>query len=322
MRRLRERSQRGAVAVSTALLCVALVGFTAIAVDVGALWWDRSQLQNGADSAALALAQSCAKGSGVTTCEPDEMGMATTYATGNKADNASSTVSVTSITHGDGWVKVDVTTTRQHWFAPLIGHKSSVVTASATVSWGGIGGASVLPFVVGDCQLANIASGSTVTLWTKGGSSPTCGLTSGNTITGNFGWLKDPNPDSTDPTLACTVKTSVNGTVTGNTGDPGPSLSNDACNSILSDLHGREVLLPVFDSYTGSGTNIVFHLSGYAVIRVDTYCLNANKGWGYPTSGCKSENQKWITGTFIKKVFLGATLGGPSYGATTVQLTA
>ena len=55
----RERhSERGAVAISTALLFTALVGFFALSFNVGLLMESRTELQNGSDSAALAGARS------------------------------------------------------------------------------------------------------------------------------------------------------------------------------------------------------------------------------------------------------------------------
>ncbi len=40
---------------------VALLGFAALAVDVGMLYAERTQLRNGSDAAAIAVAQKCAK---------------------------------------------------------------------------------------------------------------------------------------------------------------------------------------------------------------------------------------------------------------------
>ncbi len=60
MRRMKDDS--GAVAVIVAVLAVALFGFAALAIDVGALYQERRQLQNGADAAALSVAQGCAEG--------------------------------------------------------------------------------------------------------------------------------------------------------------------------------------------------------------------------------------------------------------------
>lgn len=59
---LRLKRDDGAVAVIVALLSVALLGFTALVVDVAVLYQERRQLQNGADAAALSVGQGCAAG--------------------------------------------------------------------------------------------------------------------------------------------------------------------------------------------------------------------------------------------------------------------
>ncbi|UNY41880.1 hypothetical protein CPT_Momento_050 [Burkholderia phage Momento] len=48
------RNQRGAVAITVALLMSILLGFAALAIDVGYLFVVRNELQNAADAAALA----------------------------------------------------------------------------------------------------------------------------------------------------------------------------------------------------------------------------------------------------------------------------
>src|SRR6187401_1591057 len=53
----------GAVMVWVALMMVVLLGAGAIVIDIGALYAEKRQLQNGADAAALAVAQDCANGS-------------------------------------------------------------------------------------------------------------------------------------------------------------------------------------------------------------------------------------------------------------------
>src|SRR5687768_9278597 len=60
--RRRLAGEHGASAVLLALLLVPILGFTAIAVDVGALYAEQARLQVAADSAALAVAADCAKG--------------------------------------------------------------------------------------------------------------------------------------------------------------------------------------------------------------------------------------------------------------------
>src|SRR5712671_3395169 len=75
---------RGAVGVLVAVLvaCGVLLGIGALAVDVGQLYSERAQLQNGADAGALAVAKSCAEGSCAS-------GGATLYANKNSADGVS-----------------------------------------------------------------------------------------------------------------------------------------------------------------------------------------------------------------------------------------
>jgi len=78
MMRLLGRDERGAIGVLVAVLIGGgvLLGMGALAIDVGRLYQNRAELQNGADAAALAVADSCALG----TCTTSIAGQ---YATGN-----------------------------------------------------------------------------------------------------------------------------------------------------------------------------------------------------------------------------------------------
>jgi Flp pilus assembly protein TadG len=78
MMRLLGRDERGAMGVLIAVLIGGgvLIGMGALAVDVGQIYQNRAELQNGADAGALAVADSCALGSCTT-------GIAGQYATGN-----------------------------------------------------------------------------------------------------------------------------------------------------------------------------------------------------------------------------------------------
>ena len=60
MRRLRD--DEGATAILVVIVMVVLLGMGAMVVDVGGLWSERRQLQNGADASSLAIAQMCAGG--------------------------------------------------------------------------------------------------------------------------------------------------------------------------------------------------------------------------------------------------------------------
>lgn len=304
MRRL--RNQRGAVVVIVAIAMVALTGFTALAVDVGALWLDRKELQNGADAAALALAQSCAKGA----CEADEFAVANYYAAGNKRD---ANVRVTDIQHGTNTVKVTVASTRAHWFAPVLGdtQASTQISASATASWGGIGSAHVAPFTVSICHLTDILAGDPVTLILKGSKVDCQAGDPPHTVPGGMNWLE------TSGSVDCTAQTSVGNWIQGAPGNSGPN--NSYCNDLLASLMGEEIRIPVFDEATGTGTDAQYHIAAYAILRIEAYCLNKGAGW-YAGDQCTGE-ERFLRGTFIERVDIDAEGGGPDYGATTVQLT-
>ena len=62
--RLLRRDERGAIGVLVAIFIGAgvLTGMGALVIDVGQLYQERAELQNGADAAALGVAKSCALG--------------------------------------------------------------------------------------------------------------------------------------------------------------------------------------------------------------------------------------------------------------------
>lgn len=87
IRRAVRRDDRGAVGVIVGVLIGAgvLLGIGALVVDVGQMYVERAELQNGADAAALAVAKSCALGE----CDETE---ASTYANKNAGNDQLSEV--------------------------------------------------------------------------------------------------------------------------------------------------------------------------------------------------------------------------------------
>jgi Flp pilus assembly protein TadG len=88
-----QRHERGAVGTLVGILIsMGLVfGFLAIAVDVGGLLWERRQLQNAADAAAMSLARECGSGSDCNTT-PISSELAT-LANANSNDSLSTVLS-------------------------------------------------------------------------------------------------------------------------------------------------------------------------------------------------------------------------------------
>lgn len=83
----------GAASMLVAILLAGgvLLGMAALTVDVGLVHAERRELQNGADAAALAVAQQCAVG---PTCDTSTGGLANTYADNNARDSASRVTTV------------------------------------------------------------------------------------------------------------------------------------------------------------------------------------------------------------------------------------
>lgn len=144
MRRLNHED--GATAVVVVLLLVVLFGSAAIAVDVGQLYQERRELQNGADAAAMAAAYDCAQG--VIECSITGLELNNTiesYADANANDDASDaeivgidldaqfiTVRTSTRSGGNGFLT--------HFFAGMLGHPTTTVTTEATANWGRVPG--------------------------------------------------------------------------------------------------------------------------------------------------------------------------------------
>jgi Flp pilus assembly protein TadG len=181
---LRDDGGRGAVAVLVAILIGAgvLFGMAALVVDVGQIYENRAELQNGADAGALAVAKSCAQG----TCAPS---IAAQYATANAsrltggkayvnfvcgATGVNGTVAVGSGTcptaknacpanppAGANYVDVETSTllpNGSHLLPPvfagtLAGHYSgSTVFACAQAEWGGPATSATAGFTISACD--------------------------------------------------------------------------------------------------------------------------------------------------------------------------
>ena len=146
--RRRLEGERGATAVIFSLLLVPLLGFAAIAVDVGALYAERARLQVAADSAALAVAQDCSRGA----CG-DMLATAQALITANDGEGTAAHPVLSSAPLS---VTVTGSTPQEHWFAPVLGFDSTAVSASATVGWGGPSeGTAVLPLAFSWCAFDN-----------------------------------------------------------------------------------------------------------------------------------------------------------------------
>ena len=330
-------TERGGIAVIVALLMVALLGFAAIAIDVGMLYSERAQLQNGSDSAALMVAQKCAKNVADENCSATAP-LAAGLANGNALDGKSGVKSI-SLDKTGRTVTVTIgaketgsaPNTVSLFFARALGISSTEVTASSSVRWGSpVEGTTPFPLAFSICQVSGMVGGATQLLQNhSANANADCPLgPAGKTVQGGFGWI-------VQSTGQCGGLVNLAVNLSGSdTGNDGPS----NCDAILTKWAGElaagrpvTVLLPVYEDVSGTGAGATYDLVAFAAFSV--------QGWAFSgadklplvyanTSSDKSLECKGscrgIIGKFVNYVSLsdGYKLGPVSpYGATVVELT-
>lgn len=290
--------EAGAVTVIVAMMLVVLLGMAALAIDVGALYLERRELQNGADAAALAIAQDCATDATSANCTSLATALTTarTYADANARDSAA--------TVGDGGVVFDyaaskVTVTADtndpssadtsklaHWFAPVLGYDATAVSATGAAIWGPIAAGSLqtLPIAMSLCEYEEYldqpgtrypaeepwssasptdpepydGNGKPMVIFLHGTGDP-CTGPSGQELPGGFGWL---DTDSTCEYVG-------DGWMAGDTGANVPSDCKKS--EFTAELLGKVIELPVFKDARGTGSSIEYEFNSYAAFYVAGY---------------------------------------------------
>ncbi|MDJ0456108.1 Tad domain-containing protein [Arthrobacter sp. NQ7] len=329
MRRLKLASrkrdgERGAVSVIVATMLVVLLGFGAMAVDVAMLYSERTQLRNGADAAAFAIAQKCAKNPSDTDCS-NTSSLAANLANTNANDGLSNiksialdktnrkvTVSVASQEAGHSANQVSL------FFARTLGFNTAEVNAPSTVNWGSpTKGTTVFPLTISICQVRGQYGVMQLLRMHGTGANPSCNYgPAGAFVEGGFGGLKQ------DANSCGALVDITKSTAGGDTGNNPPPNCEVTLNGWAADMTaGKDVivLLPIFNAVTGTGTNAIYGLKTFAAFKV--------AGWKFGPTGlpytfhnrspdvpaaleCK-EPCRGIIGTFVQYVSLasGYTLG-------------
>ncbi|MCO4275104.1 pilus assembly protein TadG-related protein [Pseudarthrobacter sp. HLT3-5] len=335
--RVKNDGERGAVSVIVAFMLVALLGFGAIAVDVSMLYAERTQLRNGADAAALAIAQRCAASASDPGCSATSA-LAASLTSSNANDGLSNvkstaldktarTVTVTASAQEAGHSPNEVSL----FFARALGINTAEVTAPATVKWGSpIKGPTPFPVTVSICQVRDSTNVMQLLQLHGKNANADCNYgPSGAAVEGGFGGLKQ------DPGECGAIIDIATSTAGGDTGNNAPPNCEATLNGWAADMNaGKDViiLLPIFNKVTGSGTNAVFKLITFAAFRVAGWKVG-NTGLPYtfrnrapdvPAALECREPCRGIIGTFVRHVSLAAgyTLGpiNPD-GATVVALS-
>jgi len=339
---LDKANENGAVSVIVAILMVTLLGFVAIAVDVGVIYSERAQLQNGADASAIALAQKCARNAADPACSTTST-LATSLANQNALDGMSKVHTIELDTTAR---KVSVTTSAKEaggpdnsvslFFADVLGVPTKEVGARGSAIWGSPrAGRTAFPLAFSICQVKDNIGGGLQRLQEHGkNANADCNYgPSGAAVQGGFGWLVQ-DAGKCGGTIDLAV--SEGGSDPGNNA---PGNCATELNRWASDITaGRDVivLLPVFNKVTGTGAGAIYGLVSFAAFKVTGWKFSGDSSLPYTfqnrastTTGvttateCRGEC-RGIIGSFVKYVSLadGYTLGPvDEYGATIARPT-
>jgi hypothetical protein len=297
------------------------------------MYAEKAQLQNGADSAAMAVASQCAKG----TC-----GDAT--ATGNlfANSNANDGTSGATVTFPNSTTVRVVTRARESgatsdsfslFFARVMGLNTTQISATALAKWGAPSGATTLPWTISECvfkkylsatQLSELNStgsftGNPITTHillrydTNTPTYPGCAAQNGY-APGGFGWL--------DTDTGCSTTINVATAEVGS--NPGNDIPN-VCHSMPDTIKNSPILVPVFTSAVQNGQKTKYTLSGFLAFQVTGYRFSGSSSSNDPLAPSCTGNCRGLQGYFTRFVSLEegvtTTSGVPNYGGTAVFLS-
>lgn len=327
------KDERGVIAPLTAFLMTAVLGMSALVVDTALMYSEHAQLQNGADAAALAIAEECSKAA--TPCPSDQRAAAAGYADGNALDNRSNVLSAVA----DATARtVDVTTQSQmpdgtnHFslhFAKVLGISSTDIQATATARWTYPNKGTGFPLAISqECWNFAPATATTFTLqkitWKPG---TTCTNASGSQIPGGWGWLANTADNS------CEVSTQVGDYASSNPGNDPPRTCAAVLQKWIDTLTANEkvyVSFPVFSTASGAGNTGTFKIVGYATFRIFGWNFGSSSPYYFRIDAkdpdmtkklsCTDGGERCIIGGFVQYQTSEGGGGGPNFGTTRVSL--
>jgi hypothetical protein len=342
--------ERGAVGVLVAILLGSgvLLGMGALVVDVGQIYVEHSELVNGADAAALAVAKSCATGG----CLPD---IAPSYALANASHRGPSGIVNISLVCGSGSLApcpedgtppncaapangssyVDVFAS-----TPDTGHSALLppvfastlpgirrlanrdITVCAQASWGAPAAAEASSLTISACSWRSATGDGT-----SFGPNPVAGLPipsidfafhllshGGSGCQGGsvFGW-------AADQTGSCALSVAGPSYSGGAGGAPG------SCAQVLATAQANRtpIVIPIFTRLLTTSGARQYRLDGFASFVVTGYHLPGASAldWLNAANNCIGI-AACVDGYFTQGLVpTTGTLGGPDLGATVIELT-
>jgi hypothetical protein len=151
--------------------------------------------------------------------------------------------------------------------------------------------------------------------------------------TGSFGWLTwdgDPSNTTLVDNMEDTSRSgrwSVDDFITSATGVmKSNGVRQELANRINNQLNMKPsrpmtVTLPIFDYTEGTGSNLKYHIVGFANFRIECYHASRNQHFGPSCDFDPKDNGKWISGTFVKGLVPSAVAGCSDYGVCAAEIT-
>jgi hypothetical protein len=248
MRRMKQQDDRGVATIAVICVLTVMLGVAAVALDGGKIIMARRSAQNSADAAALAIATDCSRTGSPSSPAP--------YLKVSYGESAATPGC------GGGTVTVTVNKTVHYSLAQVLGKTSDLVHRSATAKWGALGSSTGLfPLTIGTCAFTS-AFNVKITLHSY--AVPGCPNPSGQ-----FGFISN----------GCNNQTVVAGQdLPGTTGN---NLVGTGCNEAsLQALLGKEILVPVWNSQAGTGSNATYHVLAYAIFLLTGWSTNGGSNHG------------------------------------------
>jgi hypothetical protein len=280
---MRLRTESGQTVVFTVLAMMGVLGMSGLVLDVGS--WFRSQrdLQAVADAAALAGAQNLPDDPAVAA------GVAKTNATKNGFSLPDSGITISSTVRTNDTIRVHVTRTAPSFFTQLFGFAGANVGATATADAEGISEARYVAPIAVDKNHPNLHCST--------GAKPTCNPDWGVETqldllklkvngdpdgAGNFGLLDLGNSGGSvgSSDLADWLQFGYADSLPlGNyDGVPSTKYHDSQMRDALAIRSGTVLLFPVYDHYSGTGSNLQFHIIGWVGFRVSGFDTTSSDG--------------------------------------------
>ena len=334
----RTSGDRGGVVIWVALMMVVLLGAGALVIDLGAAQVEGQRLRNGAEAAALAIAQDCVEGD----CGPI-WSTAATYAVRNDPDGAMTVTEIcgegsdlggcggdTSAVPDEarGWVRVGTRTATpdggdqvRFVLAPIMSALTGATLArTATAAWGAAGSGRVAPLAVslcefqalgGDAAAGIVPSGTRFVTFHGVGSDDTqrcVASTSGADLPGGFGWLSSQG---------CRLDATVG---TWFAADPGTSPDQD-CRDDLVRWRSEPIAIVLYDAERAQGARGEYRVAGLAGLEILGYRFPGER-WpnGFRCASGPGSSDSCLEVRFSTVTITGGGFGGDDYGARTVRL--